>query len=254
MSEAGAAWLGPDEPAPVEAHGPLDAGHLLLVCEHAGNRVPRRLQALAPPPGELARHIAWDIGAAGLARSLAEALAAPLVLQRYSRLVIDGNRPHHAPSLMPAHADGTEIPFNQAVTEADRTARWHAIHQPFHRRVAALLDARPRPVIAVHSFTPSLGGVARPWQVGLLARHERGLAAVLAETLTAARPDLVWAFNQPYWIDDDTDYTIPVHGERRRLPHLLLEVRNDLIATPAGQNAVAAWLAPAIAAALARGQ
>jgi predicted N-formylglutamate amidohydrolase len=170
--------------------------------------------------------------------------------------VIDSNRPRHAPDLAPATSDGTGIPFNSAIGEAGLEARWQAIHAPFHRAVTRLLDdrtARPTALVAVHSFNPRLrGGATRPWHVGLLARADTALAEALAEALGHHAPDALVTFNQPYRIEDDSDYTIPVHGEARGLPHVLVEIRNDLIREPAGAAHWGMLLAQCIAEALPR--
>lgn len=243
-----------DDPAPLELVNAAASAPLVLTCEHGGRALPRALAPRAPGPRDMARHIAWDVGGAALARALAARLGAPLALQPHSRLVIDCNRPRHAPSLAPAVSDGTPVPFNEGLNEAGLEARWRAIHQPFHAAVAGLLDARgPVALIAVHSFAPRLrGGPPRPMMAGLLARADLRLAEAMRAALLAAEPGLAVALNAPYQIEDDSDYTIPAHGEARGLPHLLLELRNDLIARPAG---VARWtdlLARALGEALPR--
>ena len=196
------------------------------------------------------------LGAASDCAQIAARLDAPLVIQRYSRLVIDSNRPRHAPDLAPATSDGTGIPFNSALDEAGLEARWQAIHAPFHRAVARLLDdraGRPTALVAVHSFTPRLrGGAARPWHLGLLARTDMALAEALAEALGRQAPDALVTFNEPYRIEDDSDYTIPIHGEARGLPHVLVEIRNDLICEPEGAARWGMLLAQSIAEALPR--
>ena len=244
------------DPSPVEMVGGHKRGSVVLTCEHGGRAIPRALGESAPPAPEMARHIAWDLGAEATARQVAEQLGAPLVIQRYSRLVIDSNRPRHAPDLAPSTSDGTEVPFNRTLDEAGIEARWQAIHAPFHRAVARLLDdraSRPTALVAIHSFTPRLrGGAARPWHVGLLARADTALAEVLAEALGHHAPDALVTFNQPYRIEDDSDYTIPVHGEARGLPHVLVEIRNDLIREPEGAARWGMLLARSIADALPR--
>jgi predicted N-formylglutamate amidohydrolase len=228
------------DPVPAELVNAAAPGALVLTCEHGGRALPRALASGAPGPRDMARHIAWDVGAAALARRLAQRLGAPLALQPYSRLVIDCNRPRHAADLAPAVSDGTPVPFNQGLEESELDIRWQTIHQPFHAAVARLLDARsPAALVAVHSFAPRLrGGPPRRMMAGLLARADLRLAEALHAALLAAEPGLAVVLNAPYRIEDDSDYTIPVHGERRGLPHVLIEVRNDLIARPAG---VARW-------------
>lgn len=231
--------LAPNDPPPVEVVGRDARAPVVLTCEHGGRSVPKRLADGAPPPEDMDRHIAWDVGAAELARALADRLRAPLALQPYSRLVVDCNRPRHAPDLTPAISDGSPIPFNQGLDEAGRETRWQAIHQPFHRAVSDLLDRRgPAALVAIHSFTPRMrDGAPRPMAAGLLARRDGALAATMRDAMLARAPGLTVALNAPYRIEDDSDYTIPVHGEGRGLPHVLVEIRNDLIAdAPAVQR------------------
>ena len=144
-----------DDPPPVvlvNAKG--HASPVVLTCEHGGRAVPAALASGTPPPADMERHIAYDVGAAEVAAIVAERLGAPLALQPYSRLVIDCNRPRHAPDLAPAISDGSAIPFNQSLEGHALEARWQAIHQPFHRAITGLIDARGRPaLLAVHSFT-----------------------------------------------------------------------------------------------------
>ncbi len=237
----------------------------MLVVDHAGRTIPSRLGDLGLSGADRARHIAWDIGTAGTARLLAEALDADLVMQSYSRLVIDCNRhPGHATSIAP-RSDTTEVPGNQNLTDLDRQAREREIFAPYQRCIAELLDARlaagQRTVlVALHSFTPRLlssgllaGAVAdrpnadlpsgeRPWHIGLLYNHDPRFSLILRDLLRA-EGDLVVGDNEPYMLSDLDDYTVPVHGERRGLPHVEIEIRQDLIADEAGEALWAARLA-----------
>lgn len=241
--------LAAGDPEPVELIAPESAAPILLVCEHAGQAVPQRLEDLGLPAAEMERHIAWDIGAAALTRRLQELLAAPAVLQRYSRLVIDCNRPPGVPTSIPTISDGTTVPGNQHLTEAAREVRVEEIFLPFERAVAGRLEAAPRRLLAdIHSFTPVMQNVRRPWEVGLLFNRDDRAAKALMRLLEARRPGLVAAFNEPYAVSDTSDYTIPVHGERRGQPAVLIEVRNDLIDRPEGVEAWAALLAGCLAA------
>jgi predicted N-formylglutamate amidohydrolase len=212
----------------------------LIIADHAGHRVPRRLRQLGLPDAELQRHIGWDIGIAGLARRLGERLDATAILQRYSRLVIDCNRPLEAGDSIATVSDGTEIAANFNLTPAEREARVQAIFEPYHRRIAAELDARqarsrPSVLVALHSFTPRMNGAARPWHAGVLyARDARFALALLA--LLRKEPGLQVGDNQPYAASEDTDYAVPRHGEARGLLHVELEIRQDLIASAAGQD------------------
>lgn len=186
------------------------------------------------------RHIAFDIGIAGVGRHLADALDATLIRQNYSRLVIDCNRPLDAPSSIPEISELTPIPGNVALSDRDRAARAEAIFWPYHRRIDAELDRRrqvdrPTALIALHSFTPVFKSAARPWQVALLYNRDPALAQQLL-ALLRTEPELVVGDNEPYFVSDTTDYTIPAHGERRGVPHALIEIRQDLIAEERGQR------------------
>jgi predicted N-formylglutamate amidohydrolase len=252
MDASPALALGAADPPPFELVRKDGAAPLVLTCEHAGNALPETLIGDAPPPADMARHIAFDIGAAAVARSVAQKLDAALVLQPYSRLVIDCNRPRHAPDLAPAISDATRIPFNEGLCDSAIQARWQAIHQPFHQVVDRIVGARGRvALIAIHSFTQRLNGQAtRRMAAGLIARQDRSLSKALSEALQAADRALEIVLDAPYRIEDDSDYTIPTHGERRGLPHVLVEIRNDLIATPEGAERWSDLLAEALNATL----
>lgn len=235
--------LQPTDPDPVEWVNEPGRSEILLVCEHAGRAVPAALGDLGIAAEEMDRHIAYDVGAEALARGLAERLDAPLVLQRYSRLVIDCNRPFEALDCVIGESDGTVVPVNGDVSEGDRRRRFDEIHQPFHRAINDTLDQRqidgkPRFLVTVHSFTPVMRatGAVRDFELGLLYNLDARLAERLAETFSAANPDVTVKLNQPYVVDDQSDYTIPQHGERRGIPHVLIEVRNDLINDDRGQQ------------------
>ena len=233
--------LGPADPAPVEVVNGDSAHPLLLVCEHAGRAIPGALGTLGVDTGDRDSHIGWDIGAAAVTRLMAEKLGAPAVLQPYSRLVIDCNRPPEAPDSVPEVSHGIPVPSNR--DGALRAARIAEIFDPFNDAVTRFA-ARPgrRVLISVHSFTPVLAGVARPWEIGLLYRADAATSGRMAALLSARRPSLVIGMNQPYDIDDLSDWFVPRHGERTGLPHSLLEIRNDEIAAPEGQRAWAALL------------
>jgi len=241
------ALLGPGDPPPFEVLQPHGGSPWLLVVDHAGRTVPRALGDLGLPPGEIDRHIGWDIGIGGVARQLAPQLDAWTVLQNFSRLVIDCNRPLDAPTLIAAASDGTAVPANAALDGAQRQARIQAIFAPYHDRIRRELDARaaqrrPTLLATLHSFTPSMGGIDRPWHCGVLYHRDPRLAHALRDALQA-EGDLVVGDNQPYAVSDASDYAIPVHGEARGLAHVELEIRQDLIADAAGQQAWARRLA-----------
>jgi len=239
--------LQPGDPQPVEIVNALGDGGILLTCEHAGRCIPKQLGDLGVSPADWDRHIAWDIGAGDLARRLSEKLNAPLVLQRYSRLVIDCNRPLDAPDCIPEISDGTPIPGNRHLSLEDRARRYDEIHGPMHQTIDRLLERhRPAALISVHSFTPVYGTEARPMQAGLLFNRDPRLAHLLHRDMAARRPDLQVALNAPYSVDDLSDFTIPHHGEARGLAHVLLEIRNDQLAGAADREDWADFLAESI--------
>lgn len=236
-----------DEPAAFVVEHAEGGSDFLLVCDHAGRRLPRALGSLGLSETQLASHIAWDIGAAGLARQLAQRLEAALVLQPYSRLVIDCNRPLDAADSIPARSEWARIGGNEDLPAAAAESRRREIFEPYHAALGGILEARrraqrPTILLALHSFTPSYLGAARPWHIGLMYRRDARLAAPL---LAQLRRDerLQVGDNQPYAIDDGSDYTLPVHGEARRIPHLGIELRQDLIGDEPGQAAWAGRLA-----------
>jgi predicted N-formylglutamate amidohydrolase len=224
---------------------------IVLLCEHASNFIPARYHGLGLSPSDLGRHIAYDIGAAEVARQLSRALDAPLLLSGYSRLLIDCNRPLAAPSSIPERSEDTDIPGNIGISAEERAARDALCFAPFRARVAAALDARlaagrPTLLIGMHSFTPVYQGVARPWHVGLLYARGRRLGQAMLAAL-AADPALVVGDNEPYRITDAGDYTVPVQGEARGIATVLIEVRQDLIADAAGAAVWGARLAAVLA-------
>ncbi len=213
---------------------------IVLICEHAGNRIPRSLGSLGLGENDLKRHIAWDIGAEPVTRRLANLLDAPAVLQRYSRLVNDCNRPPDAASAMPEVSETTSIPGNQDLTPAERRQRTEEIYRPFHARVAEILDARASRgqsaiFVAIHSFTPVFKGVARPLHVGLLFDRDRRFTDVLLPLIARSGPWDVRC-NEPYGPADGVCHMLNLHPEPRGLPYAMIEIRNDLIADPTGSG------------------
>jgi predicted N-formylglutamate amidohydrolase len=231
--------LGPDEPAPVIHRPGRGPTPFVIACDHAGRRIPAALGTLGLPAHELDRHIAWDIGAAPLSEHLAAAFGAPLVMQTYSRLVIDCNRKLDHPTSIPVISERTEIPGNRDVSPTEVATRAREIFAPYHAALAETLDARaglPTLLVAVHSFTPVFMDVARPWQAGVLYHLETRLAGIMIDLLRA-EGDLTVGDNEPYVLTSTSDYTVPHHAEARGLPYLELEIRQDLIADAAGQRA-----------------
>jgi predicted N-formylglutamate amidohydrolase len=232
--------LGSADVPPVLEHNAAGRSPFLLTCDHYGRLIPHALGDLGLPESELTRHIAWDIGIAGVAEALSKQLGAHLIAQRYSRLVIDCNRPPDVPSSIPLISEATTIQGNEGLTRDAIAARRVAIFDPYHRRIRDVIDARlrdhvPTVLVSLHSFTPVYAGIARPWHIGTLYHRDTKLPPLLLELLRA-EPDLVVGDNEPYAVSDDTDYTIPVHGEARGLMNSGIEIRQDLIADPAGQH------------------
>jgi predicted N-formylglutamate amidohydrolase len=239
--------LADDEPSPVVEENGAGASAYLFTCDHYGRLIPRALADLGLPDSELMRHIAWDVGIAGVATALARLLDAHLVAQRYSRLVIDCNRPPGAPASIPMVSDATTIPGNEGLTREAAEARRAAVFAPYHRRIDEVIArrtsaGRPTILISLHSFTPVYAGIVRPWHVGALYQHDRTLPPLLLR-LFRAEGDLVVGDNEPYAVRDATDYTIPMHGERRGLINSGIEIRQDLIEDVAGQEQWAERLA-----------
>ena len=232
----------------VELVRPSGRPDLLLLADHAGNAVPPELGDLGLPAEERARHIAFDIGIEPLARRLADLLDAPALLNHCSRLVIDPNRRPGEPSSIPERSDGTLVPGNLGLDPAARADRVRRFFLPYHRAIARRIAEGRRagivPVLlALHSFTPRLsGGPERPWQVGVLRRGDDRLARPMLEALRA-RGDLVVGDNVPYSGADAFGFTLEFHAQRTRLPHLMLEIRQDEIGTEPRADAWAELLA-----------
>jgi predicted N-formylglutamate amidohydrolase len=233
---------------------PEGKSRFVLFCDHASNHVPAELNGLGLPASELERHIAYDIGAAGVTEVLSEEFDAPAVLSGFSRLVIDCNRHLDAADLIPEVSDGTEVPGNRDVDREQRIAAWF---RPYHDAVEAILDERKARGIAsitvsVHSMTPSLSsgkaaGQFRPWQISLSSYRDRSLTGILLRELRA-KGDAEIGDNQPYDLDPAVDYSTPYHALRRGLQHVQVEFRQDEIATPEGQRQWALRFAKALRA------
>jgi predicted N-formylglutamate amidohydrolase len=232
--------LAPDEPPPFIELGRHGRSNFVIVVDHAGRRIPRALGDLGLPPDQLDRHIAWDIGALGVARRMAEALDAPLIAQTYSRLVIDCNRDPAVATSIPTLGEHIEIPGNIGLSAEAIAARRAEIFEPYHRRVSTLLDERaaagqPTILIAQHSMTNIFKGVRREMHAAVLYNRDRRFAGLVLDSLRG-EAGLVIGDNEPYFVSDETDYTVPRHGEARGLPHVEIEIRQDLITDDAGQD------------------
>lgn len=238
-------------PPPVRVFNAAGASPYVLLCEHASRFIPGEYNGLGLSADDLSRHIAWDIGALQVAEALSRALDAPLVAAGYSRLLIDLNRPVGSATSIPEVSETTEIPGNLNLGAEERARRVSLYFEPYQAAVRQLIDARHMAgrgttIVGVHSFTPVFKGVARPWHAGILFRKSQAFGQALAEALGG--PAQAIAQNEPYQIDDESDYTVPVHGEARGLDAVLVEIRQDLIGSPQGAANWAARLATALRA------
>lgn len=247
--------VGPDDPPPVTVYNPDGRAPVLLLCDHASRAMPAALGTLGLDEAALSRHIAYDIGAADVARHLSDALDAPLILSGYSRLIIDINRPLDDPTSIPVISDGVVVSGNRTLDADDVTRRAEEIFEPYHRTVRDRLDGyRERgiapAVISIHSCTPVMHGIERPWHIGVLWDRDPRIPVPLMERL-AHNPDLCVGDNEPYSGRNGNGYTIETHATPRGLPNVLIEVRQDLIDTRQGCRVWAALLAEPLAAILA---
>lgn len=239
--------LAPGEPEPFRILRERASSPFLLTADHAGRVIPRALHDLGLTESDLVRHIAWDVGIAGVTERLSKLLDATAVLQPYSRLVIDCNRKPDSTSAFPEVSEGTTIPGNQGLSVTDQQLRRKEIFEPYHRAIRRVIETRKalgRDIyyIAMHSFTPVFHGATRPMHVAVLYNRLPRLSHRLAHWLRT-ETDFVVAENDPYRVTDETDYGVPVHAERRGLDYVEIEIRQDLILTESGQNAWARILA-----------
>jgi len=237
MSKPIEQFFAPGDSDPVEIIRPEGKSVFLLTADHAGPAIPRRLGTLGLTAAQLETHIAWDIGIAGVARYLSGGLGAPLVLQRYSRLVIDCNRDPAVQSSVATLSENTPIPGNLSVSQSDKELRRKSIFDPYHAAIREILERRaatamPTIMVALHSMTPVFKNQSRPMQAAVLydrdSRFAKCVFAALREGITVAE-------NQPYFVSPATDYTIPHHAEGR-LPYVEIEIRQDLISSESGQR------------------
>ncbi len=228
--------LAADEPPAFTLVNAEGKSNVVLLCDHASNRVPRGLNNLGLTNAQLEDHIGWDPGAVDVARLLSQLLDAPLILSGYSRLVIDCNRPLHSAQLIPEQSGGVLVPGNQSLSNEDREQRVNELFHPYHSAINELLShrrTRATRLLSIHSFTPNLQGQMRPWHIGISHWRNDCLAALLIDALKAV-DNIVVGDNQPYAIDTEFDYAIPIHGEGRGLPSAMIELRQDGIRTPEG--------------------
>ena len=242
-SGAGERLLGAGDPEPVEVVRPDATSPFFLTCEHAGRAFPVRLGTLGLSGPDVGRHIAWDIGAAGVARGLSARLDATLVLQRYSRLVVDCNRAPGADDFVVEVSEDTVIPGNRGLNAAAIEARAVEIFHPYHDRIHDLLEARIAAhrltvVVSVHTCTPVFHGVHRPWHIGVMYEHDDRLAREMLAVLRDEGEDagLEVGDNEPYFMTSDKDYSMPRHGQGRGILHAGFEIRQDLVESESGQR------------------
>jgi predicted N-formylglutamate amidohydrolase len=234
--------LGRGDPAAFAVHRPSARSRVLISCDHASRAFPASLAFLGLAEASTWRHIAWDIGAGGLARSLGDRLDATVVLAGYSRLVIDCNRRLDDPSCFAMLADGDRVTGNEGLTEADKQARAVACHEPYHQAISIRLQEFRRrgivpALIAIHSFTPHFAGRSRPWHVGVLWDQDGRIALPLLDRLRS-EPGLVVGDNEPYSGRHSADYSIERHAESAGLAHVCIEIRQDELTNAAG---IARW-------------
>lgn len=250
MTRDASPLIGPGEGPAAVVETPGGAAPVVLICEHASNRIPAALDGLGLDAAARVSHAAWDIGALELARALSARLDAPLVRSRISRLVYDCNRPPEAPGAMPARSEAFEVPGNRDLTEAQRASRVRDVYQPFRDLLTRTLDAKgPCTVITVHSFTPVYDGVSRTVELGLL--HDADPA--LAQAMLRAAPghlDLMTELNEPYSAADGVTHTLRAHATPRNLPNVMIEVRNDLLGDAPAIERIADGLAGMIRASI----
>jgi predicted N-formylglutamate amidohydrolase len=223
---------------------------LIIVCDHASNRIPAALGNLGVDRHRLIEHIAWDIGAAGVARRLQARFGADAILANYSRLVIDLNRRPGDFTVIPPISDGLLIPGNLGLSPEDRDLRGRSLHAPYHQAIEALIGRRENggefPVfVGIHSFTPRVHGTDRPWHAGILWDRDPRLSLPLLHALRGHR-ELIVGDNEPYSGRHTADYTIDTHAEIRGMAHAGIEIRQDLIAGDDGQARWAALIGDAL--------
>jgi len=239
-------------PAAVEALNLHGGSPVVLLCPHASNYIPSEYEKLRLHPAELERHIAWDIGAAGVTRRLCQLLDAPAFLGTYSRLLIDLNRPLQSAASIVARSEDTDIPGNIGITTNERARRTDRIFYPFHRTVKAHLAERERAasriaIVAIHSFTPVYRGIAREWHAGVLFEGSKDFGFATLERMRNADNNLIVDANVPYQVTPDDDFALLVYGDEVGNPAIEFEIRQDLIAEREQQECWAQCIATTLA-------
>ena len=238
MNAREAVLLDANEPGAYEVIRTMGESPIVIVCDHASNRIPERLNNLGLSDAQLASHIAWDAGAAELARKLSARLDAALILSNYSRLVIDCNRPAGHPESILSQSDNTVVPGNAEIDKLEAARRSRTLLDPYQQAIASVISRRDRDnvrLLSIHSFTPSLHGEERPWSIGVCYNHTEQVSSDWArKMLTGLRTRVNPAEdevgdNQPYEVTDDCDFTQTKQGRKPGIPNLMLELRQDKI-------------------------
>lgn len=232
-------FLAAADPHPVGVKEGRAAPRALIVCDHAGNAMPAALGSLGVDPGRFGEHIAFDLGALGVARGLADQLGATLVFGRYSRLAADLNRAPDDTSAIPVISDGVLVPGNLDLDGDERSRRISVLHNPYHEFIAGFIasavaqDFHPV-MISIHSFTPRVSKIARPWEAGVLWDKDPRLAIPLLAALRSQ--GILVGDNEPYSGRHTADYTLDRHAEGNHLAHVAIEIRQDCIASAGSQH------------------
>ncbi|MDH3631863.1 MAG: N-formylglutamate amidohydrolase [Gammaproteobacteria bacterium] len=231
--------IGPGDPPPYSIINEKGRGQVLLVGDHVSPVIPRALGNLGLDETLLEQHIAYDIGTRKLVHHLSQHLDAPAVLAGYSRLVVDLNRSLEDASVMPEVSDDTPIPGNQNMSLEHRNQRIHNFYTPYRKAVDMMLHGfREKEVvpafISIHSFTPQMAGFVRPWHAGILWDKDPRIPVPLMANLRAHADGFNIGDNEPYSGKHPADYTIDHHAEASGIPHVSIEIRQDLVNTEAG--------------------
>ncbi len=204
----------------------------LIIADHASNRLPPEIEDIGVSPEDMEKHIAYDIGTEMLALRLQSLLKCPAIIADWTRLLIDLNRDPKHPGLVPDASDGITVPYNVAMSAAEKMQRMQLYFAPYHQRISQEIDRLENPfLLALHSFTPVMSGFARPWDIGFLWNSDGALSLRAAALMAETAPHLAIGLNQPY-SGKTLNYTMDRHAGRRNLPYLSIEIRQDLLATP----------------------
>lgn len=237
-SKLPARLLQPGEPAPYRIENAKGSAPVLIICDHASNRVPQVLNNVGLSKADLAKHIAWDPGTEVIGEYMSEKLDAAAVFATYSRIVVDVNRGERSPECMREVSDHIVVPGNQKLTAAEKRQRLDEIFWPYHRTLSAQIKAQRKKgivpmIVSLHSFTPEMDGYKRPWEIGVLWNKEEGIARRVVDNLRAQNPGMVVGENEPYTLKQAnlSKNTIKTHAEDTGLPYIIVEFRQDLVAT-----------------------